>query len=174
MRCQTFKIFLTALLVVVSCGCELVWERYQNREYGFSLLLPRPWNKEEGFQGIVAIIAYAPVKSNAKFRANINVVARELPEETPLDILFEMNKQEILQKLPGIKEDVSEGEVFAAKDKGKWLTFTTKVQDLTLKNTVVTWIKNRRAYVLNYIAEKNDFPLYEPFFKKAVQTFRIK
>lgn len=176
---RTIKLILIVIVIfsLISAGDLLKWSRYHNREYGFSLILPRFWEKQEGFAG-TALIALSPQQGPAdKFRENITVTARDLPAEAPettLDAFFELNKAEILRAIPGIKSDISENEVYAGREKGKQLMFENRAQGVALKIISAAWVKAKRLYSLTCVSEISQFKRYAPVFKVILRSFRIK
>lgn len=162
------------IISVFLCGCDLRWVRYTNQEHGFSIILPRFWQKQEGFQGAI-VTARSPLQgSNDRFQENITVTGGELPQEVPLDILFEVNKEEIMKKLPGVKKEVDDGEMFAGRDEGRWFSFDNRIQNMSIRIITGVWIKNKHVYVITCSGLTKDFPRYEPTFKKVMRSLRIK
>lgn len=156
-------------------GCDLLWQRYSDRKNGFSLFLPRFWYREENLKG-TAVIAFSPLKSAGdKFQENINVRIKELPNEVTIDTFFEINKNWLLQSgIKGVKSNISESVIYSGRHKGMLLAFDNKTDSLSLRIIIAMWIKNKRAYIVNYVSEIAQFPEYEPFFKKTLHSFRIK
>lgn len=153
-------------------GCDLTWRRYSNKEYGFSLNLPRRWQMRQGVNDTV-VQASAPQKANEKFAANVNVVVSELPERISLEEFFELNKEETLRLLPGEKLGIQEGDIFAFGRRGMFLNFTTVVKDFSVRFFSAVWIKGKRVYVITASCEDKFYPEYEPAFKKILRSFRF-
>jgi hypothetical protein len=169
-----YRLLLGAMLAACLFGCDVYWSRYSNKEYGFSILLPRFWQRQEGVQNTV-VMSLSPVEGQGdKFRENINVMSGELGKEAPLDIVFEFNKQQIMQSLPGFKYDVSEGEIFAGREKGKWLMFNNKAEGVTLSIITAVWEKGKRVYVVTGICDTRELSKYDPTFRRALRSLRLK
>lgn len=169
------KLALALIIILCLCGngCYLMWARYANREYGFSILLPRMWQREEGFQNTV-VISRAPLSGpKDKTQASINIVVVELPQETALDIFFEVNKEEALRVLPGIKENLLEGEIWAGREKGRILAFNTKIGGFNLRTMVAMWMKEKRVYIVTCSGEVKEFEQYNLLFKTMLHSLRI-
>ncbi|MBL7130239.1 MAG: hypothetical protein ISS45_02335 [Candidatus Omnitrophica bacterium] len=168
-------ILIIGLVILVSlAGCFLSWQRYSNEEYGFSILFPRMWQKEEGVAGTVILVTSPQKGSSDKYRENINVMAADLSEEVSLATFFELNKDEAMRVLPGVEYNISEGEIFAGGISGKWLSFNTRMEGLTLRIISASWMKGTRVYVVSCSAEYEKYPKYEPIFKKVMHSLRIK
>lgn len=167
-------VFLLILLVSSGItGCDFTWYRYYNKQYRFSLLLPRGWQREEGTNDTV-ILVRAPLKGpNDMIQENINVVVKELPAKLPLSTLFELNREEVMERL-GSVADIDEGGIFAGLLPGKWLAFNAKMQDVTLRIISAMWTKGNYVYVVTCVGQSGEFPKYEPLFQKAMRSLRIK
>ncbi len=172
---MTRRIGLITLLIMslFFSGCDLWWSRYTNQEYGFSIILPRFWKKDEGFKNTI-VIARLPKASKEGVQENITITAGRLPQEAPLDILYEANKEEIMRVLPGVKDNVSEGDLFAGRDQGRWLRFDNKVGNLSLRILTGVWIKKQRVYVITCCSSTQRFSKYEPIFQRVIRSLRIK
>ncbi len=168
-------IIITALAIAIGlAGCDLSWQQYNNKEYGFSILFPRAWKKEGGIQDII-VIAKSPRKGQFdKFQENANVVVSDLPGEMPLTAYFDLNKTEIMRMLPGAKYNVKESEIFAGSEPGNLLSFTCNVGDITLQITSAVWMKGQRVYVVTCSGDAAEYPKYEPTFNKIMHSLRIK
>lgn len=174
---RTLKLILiVAAIFSLIRACDLLkWSRYHNREYGFSILLPRFWAIQEKYKDAMVAAFDYPSGPSDKFQENMNVRIKELPNEIPLDAFFEINKEWLLESgIRGIKSEISEGTVFAGKDKGKWLIFNNRTDKLSLKIIISIWLKGKRAYIVNCVAENTKFPKYELIFKTSLRSFRIK
>jgi hypothetical protein len=150
--------------------------RYQDKEYGFSVLLPRTWKreKESGPQNTIVLVKSVLKGQQDKFQENISLVVSNLAGEVALDAFFELNKNEAIRLLKGMEDSVSEGEISLGRIKGRWLSFKAIQKGLVLKVLSASWIKGNRVYVLSCSAEAKEFFRYEPIFKKTLYSFRIR
>jgi len=174
-RIFKFKTGILLLLLILLCGCDMQWQRYNNREYGFSILLPSSWDKQEGALKAV-IVAIAPLQNKRipnKMHANMNVFVTELPEDIKLGIIFELNKEE-LSKFAAAMNDLTEGEIYAGSLPGKWLSFDGIIRDSRLKMISAVWVKNKRIYTITCSALLDEFALYKPIFSKIMRSLRVK
>jgi hypothetical protein len=170
---QKSCIFL-ALLFCLS-GCELGWERYDNEDKKFSILLPSSWEKEENALN-TAVIALAPLKgksASAYIRANINVIVVELSEAPDLATIFDLNRVELASKLATMDE-ASEGEIYAGTLRGKWLSFEGILHELKVKITSAIWVKGKYTYTVTCTSSTGESPKYDPIFKKIMHSLRVK
>ena len=167
-------IVLSFTLLILFCGCASEWQKYNNREYGFSLLLPSSWEKKEGaMKSVLMVLAPVQKKSAAKGRPNINIFVTELPEEVKLDVIFELNKEELTKS--GIMMDkFTEGEIYAGTLAGKWLSFEGLMQDYRLKIMSAIWVKGRKVYTITCSSMSEEFNEYSPVFNKIMRSLRVK
>ncbi len=168
-------ILLVFLFILCGCGSEL--QLYDNPEYGFSVLLPGSWQKEEGALKSV-VMALAPTDNRRtpqppKPRANVNVFVTEFPEEIKLDTVFELNKDE-LSKFGAAIQDLREGEIYAGLLAGRWLSFEGSMHDSRLKIISAIWVKGRHAYTITCSSSSEEFSRYEPIFNKVLRSLRVK
>lgn len=171
----TASIILISLISFTLLGCDFIsWQRYYNREYRLSLLLPRRWQKEEGTQNVV-ILVKAPLSGpNDRVQENVNVVVSELPKEISLVTFFELNKDEIMQNFPGYKHNVSEKEIFSGRTPGMVLSFDNQLKDATLRIISACWRKGNYVYVVTCVYQSEEHRRYEPIFNKILRSLRIK
>lgn len=179
---QKLAIFgLLSLFAISLCGCDtfdfIFWQRYQNKDYKFSMLLPRSWEKEiPGPEYNVLMIAKKPLKDMDKYQENITVNVTEFPKEAKslsLGTIFEMNKDEIKAALADMY-DLKEGDIYAGFLPGRWLSFEGKAMGIDVKIISAIWLKNNRTYVVTCSAETKEYPRFEPIFLKALHSVRIK
>lgn len=170
---------LAAALLLVLFGCEFWANRYVSQEHKFSILLPRKWEKEEGFEGTV-VLARAN-EEEPQYHTNISVSVGNLEEiqanmrrMISLDEYFEANKAQLLAVLPGSKLNVQEGEIVTAgNEKGRVLSFDYAFEEVKIRFLVVVWIKNSRAYTISCSSETDRFNSYLTIFNKVIRSLKI-
>jgi hypothetical protein len=172
-RKKTLRIFTFFLCLFLS-GCYLVESRYVNREYGFSLILPRIWQKQEGLPGTILVARSPLTGAEDKFQENITVSVGDLTEEVPLDVIYELNKEEIMRVIPGVKEEILEADIYAGRIKGKSLAFINRNGESAIRTLIALWVKEKRVYVLVCSAELKDYTKYADYFRKATRSFSIQ
>ncbi len=173
MRNKIFKLSIVIVAVVFLAGCDLAWQRYSNRAYGFSILLPRGWERMEGFRGTVITIRAPRKNLQGKFQANINVVAGELEKDLDLSTYFELNRDQTLKLVPNIEGRVSEGEIYASRLEGKWFSFISIAGGVNIKIISAVWKKGKRVYVVSCSCDALKYPQYEQTFSKVMRSLRI-
>ena len=165
---------IVLLLCLTASGCHFFWVKYQSKKHKFSILLPRWWEREEGYQNTV-VIAKAPMRrKDDKFQENVNVVVSEMPPQVTIEMFFEMSKEATLKIVPGVKMDVTDGEMFAGTYRGKWFAFTTKSGQYILRAKSCIWMKNNRAYVVTCTADLDDWEANQLYFNKIMRSLRMR
>ena len=169
------NIILITLIVAISLtGCNLAWQRVDSKELGFSILLPRVWYKEEGVYNTTMMITSPQEGPSDKFQENITIVVANLPTEISLESFFASNKEETLRIMPGDQFDISEGEIFAGRFRGKQLSFNTKLEGVVIRILSAVWIRGKRVYVITCSAEYEQYSKYKSTFQKTLKSLRIK
>ncbi len=169
MKCAILRrVGILLFLAVFLSGCDLNlgWTRYTNKEYGFSILLPRSWKREEKVYNSVLLAKAPPTSKTDRFQENITVVITELPPNIDLSTYFELNKDLLRQSLISMA-NLSESNIFAGFFAGKCLSFEGKMRDLTLK-------KGNRIYVITCGGQVRDYPRYKVVFNKILRSLRVK
>lgn len=160
-------------LVLFLAGCDFGWVRYTNKEYHFSILLPRSWQKQEGAYNTVLLAKAPPTTKTDRFQENITVVVTELSTKIDFSTYFELNKEMLTQSLASMA-NVSEGNIFAGFFAGKCLSFEGKMRDLTLKMISCMWMKGNRVYVITCGSQVKDFAKYKLIFNKILRSLHVK
>ena len=167
------KLSIFLLLILIFSGCAPEWQRYNNKEFNFSILLPGPWNIQEGsFNTVVMAMPNEPQNSQPSY-ANINVIVTELSEDLPLSTFFELNKEE-LQRTIVVDNKINDGEIYAGGLLGKSLTFESMLENIRSKTISAVWMKGRRIYTVTCTCQSKDFPKSKPVFDKVLRSLRVK
>lgn len=175
MRRELVIIFLVIIVVLDLAGCDsFSWQQHRNKEYRFSLLLPRNWKREETPDPDTVLLISAPTEGpEDKFKENINVRVTVLPTEISLSTYFEVNKEALKFNLPSAY-DLQEGQIFSGLVPGQWLAFSYKMGGVKTRLITAVWIREKKAYTLTCISSLEKFPKYEPIFKRVLKSMRIK
>ncbi|MDD5155270.1 MAG: hypothetical protein PHF11_02155 [Candidatus Omnitrophica bacterium] len=170
-RISLVVIFLIFALTWLST-CDFSWKRYYDKEYRFSLLLPRSWAIKTGAYG-TAMLAIEPRNSpQDNYSENVNVGVINLPKPTTLAAFFIMNRDALLSKI--ISPDFSEGDILAGLRPGKWLSFETYAKKVKIKVVSTIFMHGSQAYIITCSSAAEKYPEYEPVFMKIVKSFRIR
>jgi hypothetical protein len=161
------------LLILLFSGCTPEWQRYQNKEYNFSMLLPGSWEVAEGSFNTVVMAMPVEKKNQPVSYQSINVIVTELSEDISLGAFFELNKEELQRALVS-DHKISDGQIYAGALLGKWLTFEHLLENTKLKTISALWLKGRKIYTVTCSCQLKDFPEYKPVFDKVLRSLRIK
>jgi hypothetical protein len=167
-------IALIVLVVIYLLGSNFLWSKYTNKKFEFSIMLPRLWYKEEGVLGTV-IMAKAPLMSQTdNFQENISVIVTYVPAEMNLSTFFELNKNSIMEVIPGEEFDIQEGQIYAGKERGLWISLSSRGKQMTLRTISAMFVKRKQAYIVTCSADELEFDKYKPIFKKVIRSIRFK
>lgn len=166
--------FLVAAIALLASGCDIFfWRTYYSRESGFLVKAPRSWSMDEGVEGATLVVV-APLSGPEDFfPASINIRVTELPKTVPLSDYYEINRDELEVSL-GKLYDLVEGQVLSGFVRGQWLSFSTKIQGVTVRILSCLWIHRQRVYVLTGISRLEKFPEYEAIFRKSMKSLRFR
>ena len=172
------KHILIICLAIIACnalsGCWMYWNRYNNKEHKFSVMLPRFWRMSEGGKALVFILQ-SPLRGKAdRFQENINIVSKVLPQQLDFETFFDVNQDHTLRTVPGAKLDVSVEEIYAGRVRGKYLMFTSKSAQFSVRVISGVWMKGNHVVLITCTGNEKDFYRYEDTFKKVMQSLRIK
>ncbi|MBM3248767.1 MAG: hypothetical protein FJZ10_05070 [Candidatus Omnitrophica bacterium] len=171
---KALRIILIAALSFVFIGAGIVWQKYTNKEYGFSILLPRYWYKEEGRYN-TAVMALAPqTDTKDKFRENISVMVSYAPSDMKAETYYAISKDEVMKTIPGEEFGIQEGKIVAGLHTGRLLTFSSQAEGIIFRIITGTWVIKGRVYVVTGTSEDSEFYKYEPTFKKVLRSIRIQ
>jgi len=154
--------------------------RFYNEDNGFSILLPTGWHRQSGFPNTVVLVV-APERG-AKFRTSINVTVADLsleigaPRKATLQEFYQINKNKLMEILPGEKYDVQESMIVVQKLPGILLSFSNKVEkvDMDVRFVVGVWKKDDMVYVVTCSTETSKARRYMPLFRRVLYSLQIK
>lgn len=150
-----------------------MWQRYIDKERGFSILLPRFWQITKGVYHTV-IMAQERLKGPSdKYSENINVIVTDFEKPIPASTIFEFNKDELTRALADVY-DLREGDIYAGLSAGKWFSFESKAKNIPVKVLSAIWVKGNRSYTVTCSAEVDKYRKYEPTFQKVLRSIRMK
>jgi hypothetical protein len=171
------KIFLFLFLVVFSLnlvGCEsFSWRKYKNKEYRFSMLVPKAWDLDEDVQDGVLALYVPEVEVENPFVSNIRVVVEDLPAPIDLSTYYDINREEFRQVFKRMG-DISEGQGMQGINRYQWLAFTSPLTDKVFIRVVsAVWMKGKRVYILTCVMDLRRAAEIEPAFRKMIASFSI-
>jgi len=147
---------------------------HEDRKSGFSLLVPKTWEKKIDFHG-AALSAYSPVENELDwFLENINVVVQDI-SSNPLS-LDEYSELAIRQVEVVFKENVQVLKAKSARFAGRpgyMFNYIGKGPQGDVKIIHFWTLDGLTAYQFTYTAIVPDFDKYWPTAKKMMKSFKI-
>ena len=167
---------LPILIILLLSSCDIFWKRYESKDKGFSIMLPRSWFIEEGIlKDTFAVTAKELQKGPSdNFRENISVAVSNIPEIMSLNELYQLNKAEVMKILPGEKYDISESDIKVTGREGKRLSFVADIGGVALRSVSALFINKNRSYSVNCACAESKYSKYSAIFDKAIKSIRIK
>lgn len=169
------QISILFVIILVFWGLGLngyAQEKYYSKEKGFSIKLPKDWEKRENFMGLI-IIALSPQEGNSdQFRENVNVAVDEFADVMPLEKYFQTSLDS-MQKLLTQFQEHENGQVIIDNKKAKWITYSHRVGVLRLKVLAYLLISGNRGYVITCSATPEQFSKYNGRFKEIAQSLKL-
>jgi hypothetical protein len=169
---------ILGMAALCMCGAFAADETdtYTNRDFNFSLQVPKAWQKKERFSNTtVAFIAPKPEqKTPAKtdpFLANITLIAQEIPKETTLKQFGDASLAGMDKMLVKYKElerkDVTLGAIPATR-----VTYTYAFDAFTLKAVVYVAVAGKHGFTVTATADEKTFDASAPVFDAAAASFK--
>jgi len=165
-------ILLAFVTVFTFSACDFSWQRYYNKEYRFSILLPRSWSKQLGLYDTVVIASEPSKEPKDNFSENINVSVTSLQQKMSLSAFFALSRDVVLNQI--IAPDASEGDILAGLLPGKWLSFETFAKGIKIRIISTVFLKGNRVYIITCSSAAEKYPQYEPVFMKVIRSFRLR
>ena len=168
------RIIFVLLFMGLLAGCDFDMARYTNREYGFSVLLPKSWQRSDGELGTLVLARESLQGIGDRFQANINIVVKDLMQSVSHRVFFELNRDKIQEIVPGIKYNMEDRELNSPKSgRGLCFVFGNKIENLDVKVTTCSWMKDNRVYVITCTCEADKAATYDSIFQKVLSSLII-
>lgn len=150
------------------------WRKYNNREYKFSMLVPKSWEIDEEVEdGILAL--YIPkAYPTDLFMSNVRVYTEDLPAPLDLATYYDVNREEFRRVFKKMA-DISEGQGMSGLNRYQWIAFTSPLTDKIIIRVIsAVWMKGKRVYILTCVMDLKSAQDIEPLFRKMIASFSIK
>lgn len=167
-----FIVITTIMGLMLACKSKEP-DRYYNNENAFSIVFPKEWNKDEGYKGTI-IRAVSPIKSfNDIIPASVSVIIDPLKQDMTIEKYIELGFVLLKKGLSNIKEYES-GKLLIHDKKALWFIYSYDIGKIQVKALVYTILKDKKAYVITCLSEKNRFEEYKNEFNKIAQSFKFE
>ncbi|AFZ02624.1 serine/threonine-protein kinase [Calothrix sp. PCC 6303] len=171
---------ITALIGIVTLGTlfkkDDTLEPYNIDNYGISIQRPKTWQPEERPDRITGNVVrfISPLVNNTdKYQENVNLVVQDLSENrSTLEQFTPFRLDVIKQSSPNIKI-IQEGQQKLANIDAYQVTYTLQEDSMSLERLQIWTVKDRKAYILTYTAEPNQYSASLPTVKQMINSFQI-
>jgi eukaryotic-like serine/threonine-protein kinase len=151
-------------------------EPYNIESYGISIQRPKTWQPEERpdrITGNVVKFVSPLVNNNDQYLENVNLVIQDLSENrSTLEQFTPFRLDVIKQSSPNIKI-IQEGQQKLANREAYQVTYTLQEDGASLERLQIWTVKDRKAYILTYTAEPEQYATYLPTVKQMMNSFKI-
>lgn len=170
------KTIIAISAVFLLSGCQYIfWMRFRSDERKFSILLPRFWHRDTGGNPMVIISLREPLTGKGDtFQENINVAVSKVGSDAPQDLIYDINKDLVMNVLHGAKYDIVEEDKLAGKDRGRYLSFTLNNEVRKLRVTTLLLVKNSVLYVVTATCEEEKYKRYKKMFSETIASLRVQ
>ena len=172
-------LFIT-ILYCTGCGQDVAdqtipksWKSLTENNY--SLRYPEAWTLDQSQQMGTKFILFSPLSSaEDQFKENVNLIVQDLEA-------YDLN----LDQYVALSEDqvetlIAEGNILSSermkRDDSEFhkLIYTGKQGDFDLEFEQYFWLENKKAYILTFTAEEDQFEAYQATAEKILDSFRIE
>jgi len=177
---RTYRILIIfgLLVAVVVAGNALLKEtppepgRYYNDEHKFSIKFPEGWEITSEFGG-KSIIAVCPVNEETdNFSKVVQVIIQDLPFRPKLDFFFDALLSEYRRNMGTSIQET--GDVVISDTKAKWATIHMFKEGQKAQTLINCMVKGKKGYMIQCVAEPDNFSEHKNIFDMAVQSFKYE
>ena len=176
-----------------SRGVEVIWKlveeslstttflTYENSTYGIRIKYPRDWEKTEGGEpvaGLTPVVRFMTPQTLTNVSPEGFLIAvRDLSEQPmTLDEYFDYNFELLRTYLPGAKI-LDLGTTTLAGNPARKVVYTytmeTEQEKFNLKSMQICMIKDDKAYLILYLADKGDYEDFLGTVQEMIDSFEI-
>lgn len=152
-------------------------KNYSNKNEGLTLQYPGDWSiKENPAAGVIVAFGSPKENSSDTFVDNVNLSVSDLSSKPDMTLdqvadLWQKQTEEDLAtstfKLSEIKPDTLAGQ------DAKRLVFTYSLQEKDIKGLVVIALKDKKAYIVTYTAEKASYDKFVNAANTIVSSLQV-
>jgi serine/threonine-protein kinase len=151
-------------------------EAYNIESYGISIQRPKTWQPEERpdrITGNVVKFISPLVNDSDKYSENVNLVVQNLSENRSTLEQFTPFRLDVIKKSSPKIKVIQEGQQKLANREAYQVTYTLEEDGMSLERLQIWTVKERKAYILTYTAQPNQYSQYLPTVKQMINSFRI-
>lgn len=144
---------------------------YENSTYKIRIMHPQEWEIMEGYMETVVLFRSPIEEASDMFQENLNVVVGDLPEPMKLDEFTDANIDQIKSLFAA--EVVDSSSTTLANNPARKVIYSLKQGEYDLKLMQIYMIKDTKAYVITYTAEKDKYSDLLETIQAMINTFEI-
>ncbi|MDD3375116.1 MAG: hypothetical protein PHY73_05275 [Candidatus Omnitrophica bacterium] len=189
------KIFFSCLLLALAVGCSSDKRPvYRNLPFEFAIHYNADWEKKESYgAAVVAFLSPSEDKFDS-FQENLTISIEDLDNRVSLEDYSKsvVDQLKLMGDLPDVYLDILESKkimhrwvpgykiVYTLTQYGypeelveRDLAPSIDPEGFTVQIMMTFFIKNQRAYILTFVAPKEQYDQYYPDAESMIKTFKI-
>lgn len=176
---NTIKGLMFYLLIsffVISCSQDVDWKKYDG--INFSISSPKDWERTKTANNDTFVFKTKKESSSDTFQENFNVIIQDLGTGMSLKDYSELTYNQVKQAI-GEKSILDFKDASLSNQLAKEMSYVipknpSAQQYIDLKVWQKWIIKDNKAYILTYTAEKGKFDNYKSIAEKMFGFFNLK
>lgn len=150
---------------------------YKNKNEGLSLQYPADWSiKENPAAGVIVAFGSPKESSSDTFVDNVNVSISDLSSkpDTTLNEVADLWQKQTEEDLSGGTFKLSEIKPATLADQdAKRMVYTYSLKGQDIKGMVVITLKDKKAYIVTYTAERTSYDKFENAANTIVSSLQV-
>lgn len=172
---KIYFLLFACCIAMVSCGSdEMV--RYTNHEKGYSIELPKKWDRIENYV-YTDITAKQPVsESSGIFISNITVVSETLKAHISNETYYKMQFKTIASMSKEIHNFklLENRQIMLGGEQGKALVYSFTLGQMKVKVISYAVVRGGKGYIITGTSTGDGYKKLEPVFMKSAESFRFE
>ncbi len=172
------KIIINLLITLLFLGCtQEKWLTHLNVQESYEITYSESW---ELFQKANALGFVSPKEGEKDgFQENVNIIVQDLSQQPmTLEEYTELSKQQLSAEL-GDNSITSLEKISFSEERAMEIIYDVPKDpksgiNIDLKYRQVWFIKNNKAYLFTYTAEKDQYENYSEVAMKTIESFKWK
>jgi eukaryotic-like serine/threonine-protein kinase len=148
------------------------FETYTDVAEGFTIAYPKHWEKREGALGSSVLILSPTEEPSDDFRENVNVLVQTVPEETSLGEYTRLSLDEAPKVIMGF-DLLDDGPAMLSGAPAHQVHYRGEQGAFRLEWKQVYALKNGKAFILTYTAERDQYEAGLPTAEAMFASFRL-
>jgi hypothetical protein len=160
------------LAIMLFCaGCSGPKSYLDPDDRSFTIGVPPGWKTETDPE--MALVAVSPIQGPNDIYTEALVVGVEvMPVSVSLKRYWKLSKKQLLEDNGG-GYIMNEGDTALGDRPAKWMEYSVVESGIDVIGLVYVVVKDRKAYVIIFASQRNDYNYWKPKFELIAQTFRV-